>query len=103
MLRRWVAGRYVGMDNLDMRCPGEPESRGSVEDVQVELCHKLAKRWSLSDRLIAEKRWGADESKATVTAISRRVGFGRTKVENRIAWIQDCVIEVCVKNVNIYP
>lgn len=86
-----------------MRHPGELENNGSVEDIQVQLCHELARRWSLSDVLIAKNRWGADESKSTIKAISLRVGYGRTKIENRIAWIQDCVIESCVKNVNIYP
>jgi len=101
VLERWAAGKYVGMDNLDMRCPGETKCH--PEDVQVDLCHKLAKRWRLIDQLIAKTRWGADTSKRSPLAIARRYGLGRTKVENRIAWIRDCVIADCVKNVNIYP
>lgn len=92
----------MGMPNTDMRCPGEPDNDLPADDKQVELCYKLAERWKLSDQLIAKNRWGNDSSKATITAIAKRVGCGRTKVENRIAWMTDCVIRDCVKNVNIY-
>jgi len=99
-LYRWAAGKYVGMDNLDMRCPAD--SVAPMDDKQVELCHKLSMRWRLQDQLIAKKRWGADESKRSVASIASRLGMGRVKVENRIEWMRDCVIEECVKNVNIY-
>jgi hypothetical protein len=103
ILERWAAGKYVGMPNTDMRCPGEPDNQLPADDLQVQLCHHLAERWKLSDQIIAKRRWGADESKRSILAIARSMGFGRTKVENRVAWIRDCVIESCVKNVNIYP
>jgi len=95
-----VAGKYLGMDNLDMRCPGDYKE--PVEDAQVELCHKLSKRWSKQDQLIAKKRWGEDESKRSVASIALRYGLGRTKVDNRIEWMRDCVIESCVKVTTIY-
>lgn len=102
VLYRWADGRYVGMDNLDMRCPGDCPDKLPGDDVQVELCHALAKRWTLRDQLIAKAHWGSDESKRSVSAISLRLGLGRTKTENRIEWMRDCVIESCVKVTTIY-
>jgi hypothetical protein len=90
------------MDNLDMRCPGDSPEKLAGDDVQVELCHSLAKRWTLRDQLIAKAHWGSDESKRSVAAISLRLGIGTTKTENRIEWMRDCVIESCVKVTTIY-
>lgn len=90
------------MPNLDMSCHGDEFDALPADDQQVVLCYALAKRWKKQDRLIASQRWGADEERRSIAAVAMQRGLGRSKTENRIEWIRDCVIESCVKVTTIY-
>lgn len=90
------------MPNLSMNCSGDEFDGLPADDQQVVLCHKLALRWKKLDRLIASQRWGADESKRSVSAVALQRGICRTTADNHIEWIRDCVIESCVKVTTIY-
>lgn len=91
------------MPNTDIRVSGGDDSGIPADDKQVELCFKQAEKWEERDRLIAQDWWGEEPKKRNKSAIARLYGISSKRVDSRLTWMNDQIIENCVKNVNIYP